>query len=995
VSTIAAKNRSLVDVVHTVSLETQVTAGAQTGRIMYLSTSGRTPPVVAGVRYSPCIVQVSDVVFDWGGSQAMTLLLAAPHSVWVQKVSDSTWEFFENLHAALQRYPAFMFRAQAKVYCALKADDGTITTYHLMTGRTRAMVNISTSTLTLTMDQADELGVRTIPKHLLKDLIPSQVDEKPDDLDLPGIISFGRWLPELPSGIVMDEWNRRNLLPALGIHTPMGTSVYVGTNVIPGANVSKIEDVLFCDDQSGGMLSAIPASPTHCVCMESERIRSRIYSGWYHSNGTYYPSMYDGIPTIDYSTAGNSMLIVGSTARPWIQVPIVPIDESNNATYSKAVDGKYTTYASLAASTGAIFKMPQGLSPPGRLAAQCTTPGGGTYDKESGVAPAGLLLGVLLVCPVGAPVDVSRNVVVQFTFPNGTVWCGAQELGAPPVAGSWKLLQAALPFANANVPGTAGAGWVGSRFHDFKFTTCIDDPNVKSGPDGSLYYLDSSGVIREWPFEIRVTNLTLYPVYIMGVALIAGCQFGVKVEGSAYGGYYSEMTRRDISSFRIRYALASFSSSGSPRSNVPVDPIIRGGRHVWDRGPGSASSRPREYQESIAPSRGVMRVASNIHQDDASGTYSGTPNAVLGDVLSTMRILVEKYAAADGSVVTGSGFGSYDEARALLNSWWDSGFYPPGNPWYADLQVSTETTIRDIVSSVSSVCMDLNVRKLSDGRYGFFSWDTADRISTYAPSRIYNSGEQSGLVAPLRQCVIAADGMAFNVSISDVDEIVSRLTVRYADGQCKATLDYNDAGVWSSDDGTGAAWGYGGFVPGTSTTAASLGQFASEFCKLHDGPYDRMTYIDVPWCNSARTAAMVGLYVICRKFRPEIRLVGTFNLSALDLRPGHVFQLDPGKMGTDMRWGPPLAASAGPLNVVAWGTMFWMAEQVDHVPSGEGIAHNVRAVCIPWTFTASLMSETFDAGGTQQEFFVPDQPEGPTAPSKPPKETEYVTGVEP
>jgi len=920
-------------------------------RIIYLCTAGRQMKAPA-YPYQPLIVQVEDIVTDVGeGSSRLAFTLAADRGVYCYKSGTSPyWEHFDNLQTLLQAYPSF---SRAEVEIGVELHDcvsagSSATSYTLWQGVVRKLSGVSPMSVTFECEQDVAVRDKIIPARTLDEVYDwhghPESRQDPSAKGQPSLASFGSFLPDV-EWASMSTWQKRNVLGVCGLDIPLANLAHCG---VISQFVTAYGYELLHDNEIPISGSLESGTDWGVYLNTGGSKRARLYNKWEDLNGTTHNGQ------TMYRAAGTQVSAFLTPTYPWVQLPIVPsLPDGVDAYWYKAIDGNPNTYTIINPLTHAYYILPS-VSLPGSLSMNSTDAGTGTYDHSGAGAPVGLKLVALLR---RNPSAVNGVFELSLVTPGGALWGGLPYAATTfniPYSGTtdWKLCQVNLPCDNGVTPGTAGSGWIGSHFHsgNFESSTEVD------GPDGSLFWSQN----KVEPMMIKVNNTSSAQVWLVALALVAGCRVNVEANPLITFLYSPEAEREawaDRESSRTRDARpyrVGISASGG-REYLPRDD---GRRDAWSNSV-SRTQKKSQYDVKMPPTA-FAASAATVKAPDSFIT--GTSGEVLRDPIHHMCFALSYMRGEE--VAEGTEFGSYTEARTLLTRWWSGSAANPLHTWDMNEQAGKPSPLGTFIDAGCAPVMDLKVRRLRNGKWGFTIWGPWAMLSTSLTSVVYISGRPTVLIEPMEH-VLAGDGGAAMSMSADTQSVRNLINIRYGQNLQYVARCYQTGASFATDNGVGEAWcaGSGGAMPyGSTNTPVDLAEWSYRMFGLSE-----LFTIDVPFVDSPRVAAMIGAYYLARYYRPEVVLRFSANAGLLDMHPGHIFFMK-NDLWSKLAWRYLLGGdyNADP----SWDTVAWMVTQIDTIGGcGEPLTHEVSAILLPTQFGTELVSGNI-IGGTSEDLLL-------------------------
>ena len=880
--------------------------------------------------YVPRIIHVSDIVSDNSGPSrlAVTLETQSPYQVFVDAGTDY-WESFATLPDLLRAYPQMLYSAEVTMYLEC-SDVLNASQYHtLFVGRVLAPSYAGQISMTLECEQTAATDLKELPWQMItieamSGLGTVQIDKDNDGLPIP--LCLGDWVPDLLS-TPPPSWWMRSKMGALGLKLPMVSipNAYKKAMVNAGGTYEWAQGSIYSETGLGLTIGAASSADTAYIDTGSHPALA--YGTWEGAD-TVARSGVDEI----FANGTDAYAMYGRE-RPAVFVPVIPKPIGVLATIgnsTKAVDGDLYTYATVSpGGASMVFELPSG-SALGRICCNSTDSGTGAGNYEQ-YAPCGLKVAVLLVFPPGgvAP-SGGATVRIRFCFPNGTtIYANAYNDFVPPTAGlTYVLCQVNIPYWRLGyTPGTAGAGWMGTKFHQWDFTT---EPSSAAGPNRPLY--DAAWDGQAFPFTIAVQNNEVTaPIYINAISLVVGCRLNTEAKTTEFVSIWRGYNKR-----RKQYIIDVIHATSSEMRRKYQRP--EQGR-FWTRGIGEGyAGTPHED----LPASSWM-LCRRMFRDDASGTYTGTASAVLTDPIHYARFLLQGYGEIASSAIVTGAFGGYDRARSHLMKWWNSG--SAAKNWKTNIVLASKMRVSDAIGAVSEHCMGLSVLRNPSGNYIFTHWFPAlglDALWFYSATPL-----------DIGTYVLSEDqGPAIHFAQSDLNRIINNIEVRYGMGVRHVAK----ANAIGSDDGKGNAWGYGGVLPfANGMTASELCEYSAT--KFGERPIESINVEDT--VEASDTAVMIGMYYLARMNTPERTLRMIVTPALYDMLPGMVFRLS-NEMQNTYGLVPPLWKDG-----TTWESIYWMCtgntQKIDR-----RITHEITAIAIPYTvgdeFVVGGMAGTGETG---------------------------------
>jgi len=869
---------------------------------MFLCSAGLR--AVAGATYQPKILFVSDVVCDAGGESRFALLLNqhGPFAVYAGEDGDTTGTSHASLADVLRTYPNIYAQGTVTLFLEGRSDDTTTTTTaQEMVAAIRAITNAGLNSVTMECEQRNTFQLALAPKRVVGEgALASGERAYQEFAGEPFPITHGNFVPGVPW--TMPAW----MLYAGGV---FGWKIPLA-EAVPKAQRNASSVVAAYTDASDYVSRA--SSSYAAAYIDLDGTLAYAYSLWYDASGNGYGGTDGSMGQDQYC----HWVHFGNT--PWCYVPIIPrpVGEGSVDNLQKAVDGNPDTYAVLAPGTTVNFEIPS-VSALGRISCNSTDAGNTAgSDYEGPFKPVGLKVVALFVRPNGANLpSTSATQTLTFANADGSTLFGATGTLAPPrTALEAKLHQVNIPYMTGADQDT---GWNSTRLHRWEFTS--SSVNHAGNPDKKLY--TATAWAQNKPLLLKVTNgEAAASTQLAAVVLLVGCEVNREP---------STALVKDSTGFWGRFiGNSNVTGVATDPERMFADAFEFASRmHPW--GPGGLI-RPRRRRAQLGgftKARGTqIRVANTIYRDDV-GTFTGTVNAILTDPLHAVRHVLQNYGAVeDSEIATGGEFGSYTAARASIAAWFSGG--ATTHSWAMNRQTRERTSVEDLIAALADGCLDLSVRRMPNGKYGFFHWFP---VAGMPASRWYDS------LTPIdvRRRIVAVDGVPqVDTSRGDTGGVVNELEVLYR-GAVPRTA---KASVAGSDDGLGAAWGYGGVLPYSS------GLTAAQLCALsveRFGARDKVT-VDMADTELAHVAVAQGMYRLAREWEPPITLRMTATPALYDLWPGHVFRLSNDLetvLGSKpVHWGPG----------ATWESIYWTCERNEQRSYSGVIVQEITATCLPY-----------------------------------------------
>ena len=952
-----AKDRKYVSVQYVVQMTTTVGTPA----VMRFNTAGR----ISDAIYSqPLLLSPADVVCDDGANSTFTFTLVADRTV---AVKGAAWERYDTLHDLLAAHPEFAAGATVQLWAEIMAEDDATIQYHdMMTGVVNSVLGVTPGSVTFLVIQTDVFELTNCPSLTITDaptdgisgaaVLPT-AGGKPVPVSLGGFQTpiCGIWSAndnQVPNEF---EWFQRNL-GAFGLRMPTVPAVpwykYRGNN---GFLLNR-----------AGYVDPTRAFPEHdgiYIRLSGDQL-GRFYSHWKVGQFVYGPDNVLLSTTTDHAHTIRERF-------PWIQVPLKlkPVCNALIAdAASKATDGDPNTSLLLEPGGYMDFEIVSSGNY-GRISMNSTDAGTGEKDYDGETAPVGLKILVLLAAPPGSDLPGGGSTFnVKMTYPNhGTIF-GADYSFVPPSAATLPGLvacQVNLPGDNGTVLGTTGAGWIGTKFHQWDFTTTTGRSDVETlANDTPLWNGSGDGKVQ--PFLIRVTNNeTGASVRVVAVTLLVGCQYGIDLGAPTLEtkfGMVLVMPRTiDQETGRV-YSWVLRPEAGRV-------PFLRPNRPYAGPNPDAKIVQIGEF----TPKDLSIVACRPTYWDNAAGDYTRTPYGKLTEPLSFMLwLLVNEGDIAWADIETEYGaFGSASDVRVMLAKWWRSGTAEWSPGWSANFTLLTPGPLRaESLDPIGQHCLGLHCRKMPNGKYGFFLWGPmdliGDTINAYTSGA---SGQRTG-TAPARSITIGRQVLASDVGCSlelwpgSHVNVVNSIEIRYGVGSKRLAV----CNSTKSDDGTGAVWGYRGYAP---FTGAAGGLTAQAICAWSVGRYGarKPLKLDLPEIEHPQVAVQVGLYYLLSGYRPPInwRLISA-GIGMIDVWPGHILRFDDDLMERgNFRF--PLDDSASPQ---LWSTKSFLCTRSQHMTDGFS-RQQCSGIMLPTRFAL----ETITDGNADMTPWVPPVP-GPT-----------------
>jgi len=343
----------------------------------------------------------------------------------------------------------------------------------------------------------------------------------------------------------------------------------------------------------------------------------------------------------------------------------------------------------------------------------------------------------------------------------------------------------------------------------------------------------------------------------------------------------------------------------------------------------------RERNARQAPALLGIGISGDMYVDDASGTYTGTPGALLVNPVSFIHAILSASAYGnETSFATGSQFGSFATARTHMDRWAQ---IADGASWDSTFELDDQVDVDTVIDLIRDGLPEIIVPRAPDGTWRAFVW--LPRYGTagadwWAANDIYSS-------TPLDPRDVLVDGVIAKMAVSDLEELVSRVKIEYdldtGSGRYQRTASVTPTG---SDDGYGASWPS---WPSTGAGAASL----SDWSETQYGR--RELHIQLPFIHSPVMAVAVGWYLLARFYRPTVRMQFAAGPELLDLQPGHIFRWS-SALQSHFRYPPPFWGTAvgGSGENADWETIYWRVQHAEvETQGGVGASMVVTAEWYP------------------------------------------------
>jgi hypothetical protein len=944
------KDRISVDVQYAAYIRTSVGVDAR----IYINTAGRI--LKSYDYYTPRLSEVADVVYDSQGKSTCTFTIVNNARIPVYLGASATWESYDNLGLALKAYPSLAIGGVVQLYCEERDELGAVTLQELFKGTISRPASATPTAFVFEGEQRNALTDARTPTETLTVAPPTISDAviipAASGATIP--IHLGAFRSKL-AGIDDDLswWYNRNMA-VFGLKQPVAQTV---PWFLTGAN-NLVSRLGHCVTKRIGLADPTPGWGGAFIDA-GDGVMARIYSSW-ADNGNWWTGR--GWAVDD--THGPQRWVTHNRF-PWVQVPISlnPVEGANLvqdqgiAEGKKTQDGNPNTWAVLPSGKRLTFEIINPKSLPGRLCCNSTDAGTNATvqpkDYEGTGLPVGLKLVVLAALP-NAPGIVNptgtNTVEVKFCFPDETTWLASYTTRSftPPKtfdAIQIKTFEINLPYDTGLAPGNAGAGWVNTKFADGDFTTSPSS----TGADATLFYVAN----QTKPFKVAIKNLeSSAPIYLVSVKLIAGCRMAMDPADQVVTFSYK----------RHRHLLAGFSPFRVHKR--------RAGYKIELPESWGAMYDQRKLEK---PPVSSIYTCFQYYVDDASGTYTGSASRGITDPIHHAMFLMAtegKIPVAD--MATGAGdFGSVVIARDLLSRWWRGGVADPVG-WPMNVSLTADDSVDAWVQALGEHCLDLKVRRMPSGKYGFFVWAPIDLngVDNYA----YVSGAAGTRTtvgtpaAPERAIItgkqVIADPSGFSMELwsSPFREVVNRIQIRYGSGLFGLAECDKDG----SDDGTGLPWGYNGVVPFSGgLTAQQLCQWSVQSF----GEAPEPLRLDLPGVDNPQVAVQIGLYYLCRKYRPEWQWRATCNVGLLDAWPGHILRFDDEVLSRANFRFPLDGSTYG-----KWSDKFFLVEESEHRAS-RGSIQVMSGVVLPKDFNQEMVSgKASEDGGPAPETLLGGPP---------------------
>ncbi len=944
-----------------------------------LSGAGRR--VVSDTGYRPLLLGVADMVCDSGANSTLTFTVAADRNMAVYV--GSTWVHYNTLHEVLAAYPVIGSGARCKVWQEVASDDGyNVATYYLAySGNVRQVTAITPGSVTFIAESTDVFELTPCPLLTVNDTMypvgPSEPVLPKTSLGQVVPINLGGFTPPLigmlsfpeAEGFGNGEWLLR-AIGVFGLKLPLQQTIPWYTRQRADGTVLDNGFMLSAAGRQGDGTLFDGANTSAYVDLGSGVV-GRIYSDWpWGDDAPHGGSLRQYTPT-------SSPASVSIPRFPWMQVPVPCSPHSDGSVaqnarleeWGKACDGNPYTYATLEPGETATFRVGS-VGDHGMISLNTTDDGDGYGDYAGPDAPVGLSACALLVNPATGDTPIWDQVVqLMFCFPDGTQWprgSGAWVATPPPLPGAMpKLLKRNLEVTlTGETPGTNTSGWLGTKFHNWDFTTnpgAGDTDPIGSGHPTTPGTSD--------PFEIVISNVTPGRVCVSSVVLLVGCRCNVgsfvPINNRIYGWDFGAKIGEDGTVTGTAWDPAK---KVSWKKQHAGGALLAFGAKVggWESDQ-YAPSKSRSVIMSTSPNSTIkMLVNRPSYFDDASGTCTGTPNAKITDPIHhAMWLLLhntkEKVTIFD--IVTGAGeFGSVVEVRQMLSQFWKSGASDAVG-WPMDYTLLTQDKLRNQLDAITQNCMGLNVRKLPSGKYGFFVTAPMDLQGDTVNAYISGASGPRTLGAPERAVICGKQllkedsGIALEFGLSGFNEIVNDIEIKYGpDLMSTATCDET-----ASKDGVGNAWGYQGYAPFTG------GLTAVELCVWSQAQYGKQDKLrlSLPEVSSPQVAVQIGLHCLLFGYRQSISWRATGNAGLLDVWPGHVIRFDNDLLErANFRF--PLDDSAAGL----WSDKSCLVTRSEHQRDG-GVRQVLSGIVLPKWFR---LEKTSDGDADTTPWVPPETP---------------------
>lgn len=311
------------------------------------------------------------------------------------------------------------------------------------------------------------------------------------------------------------------------------------------------------------------------------------------------------------------------------------------------------------------------------------------------------------------------------------------------------------------------------------------------------------------------------------------------------------------------------------------NPALGGGRLVVGRGApwggphtghlrrgsiGSKSPRPTDPVAEVKPIDNftVYISGKSAALDDASGTYTGTANAVVENPADIAGHVLAKYLGDFSSRAVGSTFGSFVRVRTQLDA-----KIGGGDNYRLSVVVKERTSVRALFDKLGEHSLGFIQRQPTGAIYEWRYFVDSHQPQTDAPERLYRT--TGGLFA---WNDFLPEG--FRAAITPLDAVASQFVLNY--GYHEPTGKY----------------AYSKFVNAAADNLESSGSNYRAACAQSEARYllRRQFVVDLPWVWSHRVADAAIKWHCNLRREPRVALSLTMPLSYIDLQPGHVIRLD-------------------------------------------------------------------------------------------------------
>lgn len=346
-------------------------------------------------------------------------------------------------------------------------------------------------------------------------------------------------------------------------------------------------------------------------------------------------------------------------------------------------------------------------------------------------------------------------------------------------------------------------------------------------------------------------------------------------------------------------------------------------------------------------------LSGDMYVDDASGTYTGTANALLVNPISYIHLALR--AAGYGnetSFATGSAFGSFATARVHMDRWAQ---IAGGASWNSVFENDDMVDVDEFTGAVRGGLPEIILPREGSGQWRAFTW--IPRYGTggadwWAAADIYSS-------TALDPNDVLLNGVIASMGTSDLEDVLNHPKIEYSldkgSGKYLRTATLTPTG---SDDGYGNPW------PNWPSNAAG----AVDICDWSTTEFGRHEFrggsLRMPFIHDPIMAVAVGWYWLARFYRPAPRMQFSASPELLDIRPGHIFRWS-NLLETNFGYPPPFwgTATSGSGEYAAWESIYWRVIHAEvETLGGTGAQMVITAEFYP-QYIGTEVASGFGGGG--------------------------------